>query len=373
MSKRDYYEVLGVARDASPQELKKAYRQLAMKLHPDKNPGDKQAEEKFKEAAEAYEVLSDENKRRMYDQFGHEGLRGATGPGAGGFHHQGGFRDINDIFSAFSDIFGDFGGGFGGRNRRGPMRGDDIQMGLEVSFKDSILGASYPLNLKHHKTCESCKGSGAAKGSSPITCNRCGGRGQVTMAKGIIMFSTTCPDCRGAGKTVKDKCPDCHGAGIVPETVKLDLKIPPGIEDGMSLRIGGKGEPSRNGGEPGDLYVVIHVRPDEHFERHGNDLHCEVPISFTQAALGATVKLHLIDGAEQELEIPAGVQPGETIKVRDKGVEDLRGRRKGDLICHIAVKIPKKLTGKQKELLRQFAEETGENGARKSFFERLMG
>ena len=368
-SRRDYYEILGVARDAQTGELKRAYRKLALKYHPDRNPDDSEAEERFKEASEAYGVLSSPEKRRVYDQFGHEGLQGH---GMGG-----GFRDMSDIFSNLNDIFGDFFGDIFGGWPRGPRGarvrrpGNDLRYDLDLSLKEAVLGTSKELDISSQVRCKTCKGSGARPGSSPIICQRCKGQGQVRVAQGFFVLTTNCPDCGGKGSVIPDLCADCKGRGKFVEERKMTLRVPPGVDDGVRMRISGEGEPGDPGAPPGDLYVFLHVSEDEVFARDHRDLHCEVRISFVQAALGATMKAPTIDG-ERDLPIPPGSQPGTVLRVEGEGVSGLNGERAGDLCYHLKLVVPRRLSKRQKELLRELAKEGGDElDERPGFFERL--
>jgi molecular chaperone DnaJ len=349
MAKRDYYKVLDVARDASEADIKKAYRRLAMKLHPDRNPDDKNAEEQFKEAKEAYEVLSDAQKRSAYDQFGHEGLDAQRGAGGGGpgFNPNEAFGDI------FGDVFGDiFGGGRrGGRSQ--VFRGADLRYELELDLNQAVFGASIEIDVPKLSECETCHGSGAAKGSNPIQCETCHGSGQVRVTQGFFQLQQACPRCRGTGKIIKNPCDPCLGQGRVRRTKKLAVKIPPGVDNGDRIRLSGEGEAGRNGGPSGDLYVEVHVRPHEIFEREGEHLSCEVPVSFVTAALGGTVVVPTLDG-QVSLKIPAETQSGRVFRLRDKGVKPVRGGSRGDLFCKVMVETPVKLSSEQKELLRKF-------------------
>jgi molecular chaperone DnaJ len=347
LSKADYYEVLSVSRSASEQEIKSAYRKLAVKYHPDKNPGNKEAEEKFKEAAEAYSVLGDPQKRAQYDRFGHSGL-GATG----------GFDPT--IFSGFEDIIGDFFGlgdifGTGGRRRSAAQRGSDLRYDLEISFTDAVRGLKTKIKVPRLETCQSCSGSGAAKGSSPVTCHNCQGQGQVRYQQGFFSISRTCQTCQGTGKVVKNVCKDCRGEGRVPREETLEIKIPAGVDNGSRLRIGGGGEAGVQGGPPGDLYVVLFVKEHEFFERQENNVYCTIPVSFPQAALGTEIIVPTLDG-EETLEIPEGTQSGSIFRLRGKGVPSLNGKGRGDQFVTVNILTPTKLNREQKKLLEQFAE-----------------
>jgi molecular chaperone DnaJ len=359
MAKRDYYKILDLAREASEADIKKAYRRLAMKLHPDRNPGDKQAEEQFKEAKEAYEVLSDAAKRTVYDQHGHEGLEAQRGGGGGqGFNPGEGFGDI------FGDVFGDiFGGRRGGGGRSQVFRGADLRYELNLSLSQAVFGTSTEIEVPKLAECETCHGSGAAKGSNPVTCDTCNGAGQVRMSMGgMLNFQQACPRCRGSGKVVKNPCDTCLGQGRVRRTKTLAVKIPPGVDSGDRIRLAGEGEAGRNGGPAGDLYVEVNVRPHEIFEREGEHLSCEVPVSFVTAALGGTVIVPTLDG-QVSLKIPAETQSGRVFRLRDKGVKPVRGGARGDLFCRAMVETPVKLSSEQKELLRKFETSLKEGSA----------
>jgi molecular chaperone DnaJ len=358
MRKRDYYEILGTSRNAAPEEIKKSYRQLALKYHPDRNPGDKEAEDLFKEAAEAYEVLRDPEKRGIYDRLGHEGLQGS---GFGGFH------GFDDIFSSFGDIFEDF-FGFGGgrRGRTRAQQGVDLRYDLAISFLESASGKDVDVDVPRFEKCSLCEGRGAEPGHEPVTCRTCGGRGQVTRAQGFFRISTTCPDCKGDGQIITNPCHECHGSGRVRITRKVRVKIPAGVAAGMRLRIRGEGEPGVYGGPPGDLYVVVHVEPHEIFEREDDHLICRVPVSFVRATLGATVEVPTLEGSEM-VSIAKGTQPGTVLRLRGKGFPHLKGFGRGDQIVIVDVKTPTHLSKKQEELLKEFAslgdEETGSHHA----------
>jgi molecular chaperone DnaJ len=362
MARRDYYEILGVGRNAGEEEIKRSYRQLAMKYHPDKNPGDKEAEEQFKEASEAYEVLRDPEKRDIYDRFGHEGLRGT------GFT---GFRGFEDIFSTFGDIFEDF---FGfGTTRRGrtmARSGDDLRYDLTISFLDAAFGKETNIEMPTVTRCDHCGGSGAEPGTFPSTCPTCRGRGQVTRTQGFFSISTTCPDCQGEGEVIHTPCTECRGQKRVRKRKSLALKIPPGVETGSRLRLRGEGEEGERGGPPGDLYVVIHVEPHEFFGRDGDDITCQIPISFPQAAIGGEVEVPTLNGT-RELTIPKGTQSGQLFRLKGEGFYHMRGYGRGDEIVQVIVKTPAKLTKRQEELLREFA--TIEEGKGKEGFFRKRG
>jgi len=344
--KRDYYEILGVGRDADVSELKRAYRKLALELHPDRNPDDARAEARFKEASEAYQVLSDAEKRALYDRFGHDGPRG------GGFGS--GFSNVGDIFSAFGDIFGDMFGGFGGGRSRGQARGADLETRVELSLAEVATGVTKEIQIRRRVACKDCGGSGAAAGSGRERCQQCGGHGQVMHQQGFLMIQTTCPICRGEGAIVRKPCPTCRGSRLVASEESLQVNIPAGVEDGATLRVRGRGEGPPGEGQAGDLYVTLHVATDARFERDGADLHTVVALSFPQAALGATVKAASLDG-EVEVNVAPGTQPGETVSFRGKGLPRLQSRGSGDLVVHLRLVVPKMLTGEQEEALRAFA------------------
>ena len=375
MSKRDYYEVLGVERQASDQQIKSAYRKLALKHHPDRNPGDKQAEELFKEAAEAYSVLADPQKRGLYDRFGHAGVSGAA---AGGGFDPTIFADFSDIFSGLGDAFG-FGDIFGSRRRRGgPQRGSDLRYDLEITFEESAKGVETTIQIPREETCETCSGSGAAKGSSAETCAQCRGAGQLRYQQGFLTVARPCPNCRGTGKTIAKPCTSCRGAGRVGRERSLTVKIPAGIATGQRLRLYGEGEHGSAGGPAGDLYVVVHVQEHAFFHREGDDLYCELPMAFHVLALGGEVHVPTLDGRE-ELNVPAGTQPGTRFKLRGKGMPSVSGRGHGDLHVITRVSVPKKLTKEQRHLIEELKRTMppdrleGEAGDtdEKPFFERV--
>ena len=363
MAKRDFYEVLGLAKNASDEEIKKAYRKLAMKHHPDRNPDSKGAEDKFKEVKEAYEMLSDPEKRGAYDRYGHAGVDPNMGGGGGG--GAGGFAD------AFGDIFGDiFGGGAGGGGRgrgTGPQvyRGADLRYNLEITLEQAAHGFDTTIRVPSWDQCEVCDGSGAKAGSSPITCPTCAGHGQVRMQQGFFSIQQTCPKCHGSGKIIPDPCANCGGAGRVKRNKTLEVKIPAGIDDGMRIRSSGNGEPGMNGGPTGDLYVEIHIKPHEVFQRDGDDLHYEMPISFARAALGGEIEAPTLNG-KASFSIPEGTQSAKTFRLRGKGIKGVRSSVAGDLFCHVVVETPVKLTERQKELLRELETLTNEGGAKHS-------
>lgn len=357
MAKRDYYEVLGVERDASEQAIKKAYRRLAMKFHPDRNPDDADAESKFKEASEAAEVLLDSEKRQAYDQFGHSAVDGSAGSGFGGFGGAGG-----SFSSIFEDVFGDiFGGAGSGGRRGGPSRGADLRYVLTLDLEEAVRGCNPKIKVPTLVECMECLGSGAKKGTTPIECPQCGGMGQITARQGIFSIQQTCPSCGGAGKIIAEPCPACHGQGRVQEQKTLSVKVPPGVDTGDRIRLAGQGEAGSMGGPSGDLYVQIEVRNHNIFERHGEHLYCDVPVSFVDAALGGELEVPTLDG-RVNLKIPSETQTGKQFRLRGKGVNvtQVRGGGTGDLYCRVIVETPVNLTGKQKDLLREFAAQTNE-------------
>ncbi len=351
MAKRDYYEVLGVKRDADEAEIKKAYRRIAMKFHPDRNPDDKDAEEKFKEASEAYEILSDEQKRAAYDRMGHAAFEQGGGAGPGGFSG-GGFGNFSDIFG---DVFGDIFGGGGGRARGGPSRGSDLRYNLEIDLEEAVRGTTTRIRVPTLVACKPCDASGAKPGSKPVTCKTCNGMGQVRMQQGFFAVQQACPTCRGRGTTISDPCTSCRGQGRVEEEKTLSVKIPPGVDNGDRIRLAGEGEAGMDGGPSGDLYVQINVRPHAIFERDGKNLYCEVPISIVDAALGGELEVPTLDGKVM-LKVPEETQTGKLFRLRGKGVVPVRGGQPGDLICKVTVETPVNLSKQQKDILRQFQE-----------------
>lgn len=365
MSKRDYYEVLGVSREAGAAELKKAYRKLALQYHPDRNPDNAEAEAKFKEASEAFGVLSDGEKRQIYDRFGHEGLRGGGGGPAG-------FSGMEDIFSNFGDIFSELFnvGGQGGR-RRG-RRGADLRYRLNLTFKEAAFGTQKDLEVHRTDDCGTCKGSGAKEGTSPEPCTYCHGRGEVIQAQGIFSIRTTCPRCSGRGQVIKERCGDCRGKGKVRVPRKVAVTIPEGVDTGMQLRLAGEGELGSPGAPPGNLFVELEVEEHPLFKRDGADLHCEIPISFSQAALGSSVKVPMVDDTLEDLEIPRGTQTGEVFTLRGKGLSRVQTTGKGHLYAQILVKTPSSLNKRQEELLRELATIEGEQVADKSIFREFI-
>lgn len=368
---RDYYEILGVERSSTQDEIKKSYRKLAMKYHPDKNPGDKVSEEKFKEASEAYSVLSDQAKRSKYDRFGHAGFQQSYGGGGpGGFHP--GFDNVEDIFSSFSDIFGDFfgvgGPGGGRRNSQRQRRGADLRYMLEVTLKDVINGAEKDLEFDSEKSCAPCNGSGSEPGKPVETCPTCGGAGQVVQSQGFFSVATTCPACRGAGKLIRNPCKSCKGKGRVMDSKKIRVTVPKGVSTGTRLRISGEGEGGFMGATPGDLYVEIRVRDDQKFERQGDDLYMLQEVSYVEALLGAEMDIETFDG-KKKTTIPPGSAPGQVLKMKGLGVPHIRGGGRGDLCLELKIKIPKKLTKEEEKLLREIAQVRGETVLdKKSFF-----
>jgi molecular chaperone DnaJ len=373
MDKRDYYQVLGVDKNASPDDIKRAYRRLAIKYHPDKNPGDKEAEEKFKECAEAYEVLSDPEKRKQYDQFGHEGLRGS------GMHDYSKMR-WQDIGSIFEDMFGSddfFSSIFGGYGRRagtrsGPSRGYDLETTVELTLQEIAKGTEKTIQFTRQDTCPECNGTGSAKGSKPIKCPTCNGSGQVARGGGFFQMVSSCRQCGGTGQIISDPCKKCKGSGRIPKRRTVNIKVPPGVHEGQGIRVAGEGEPGRGGGPNGDLYCYVRVKPHEFFERSGNDLSVAVPVSFTQATLGTTIEVPTLDG-KRKLKIPAGTQYGRTLRIEGQGLPDIRTHRTGDLYVQILIETPTKLNSEQQDLLRKFAETENKNFSPKttSFFEKL--
>ncbi len=367
MSKRDYYEILGVSKDVSEADLKKAYRRVAMKHHPDRNPDDKASEEKFKEASEAYEILSNSQKRTAYDQYGHAGVDGNAGGGYGGGAGAGNFSDI------FGDVFGDIFGGGGGGRHRGPQPGSDLRYNLDIDLEEAVKGTTTKIRIPTLVACKPCDGSGAKKGSAPVTCTTCGGAGQVRMQQGFFSVQQTCPNCRGKGKMISDPCGSCYGQGRVEETKTLSVKVPPGVDTGDRIRLSGEGEASPDGGPSGDLYVQMNVRAHKIFERDGKHLYCEVPISIVDAALGGELEVPTLDG-RVKLKIPSETQTGKLFRLRGKGVAPVRGGSTGDLLCKVSVETPINLTKKQKELLKEL-QQTFDDGngdqspLKKSWFE----
>ncbi|MCX2983280.1 molecular chaperone DnaJ [Halieaceae bacterium IMCC14734] len=357
MSKRDYYEVLGVAKGADEKEVKKAYRRIAMKFHPDRNSDDPDSDDKFKEASEAYEILSDREKRAAYDAHGHAGVDPQMGgAGFGG----GNFSDI------FGDVFGDiFGGGGGGRGRGGPQRGSDLRYTLDISLEDAVRGTQVKIRVPTLQHCGTCDGSGAKAGSKPVNCDTCGGVGQVRMQQGFFQVQQTCPACRGAGRIVSDPCTDCRGQGRVEETKTLSVKVPAGVDTGDRIRLSGEGEAGPDGGPPGDLFVQMDVQRHPIFERDGKNLYCEMPITVTDAALGGELEVPTLDG-RVKLKVPAGTQTGKLFRLRGKGVKPVRGGSEGDLLCRVEVETPVNLNKRQRELLEELASTLQDSGDKNS-------
>lgn len=353
VSKADYYEVLGVARDCSEQELKSAYRKQALKYHPDRNPGDHSAEEKFKEASEAYQVLSDADKRAAYDRFGHAGVGGGGFPGGGPFA---GGVDIGDIFGdLFGEMFGMGGPGQGGRRASRQQRGDDLRFDLTIDFEDAFFGAETDVKLRRLEVCSTCGGRGSASGRGPAVCSHCGGRGQLRYQQGFFSVARTCAACSGTGQVISDPCQTCRGEGRIASEIKLHVKVPPGVEEGTRIRYAGEGDAGRAGGPKGDLYVVLSIRPHDFFERQGYDLHCVIPISFPQAALGDEFEIAGVDGPIN-IKVPEGTQSGREIRVRGRGVPHLNEKSHGDLVVRVVVQIPRKLSRAQRELVQKLGE-----------------
>lgn len=367
--KRDYYEVLGVDRNASESEIKKSYRKLAMQYHPDKNPDNREAEEKFKEASEAYEVLHDSEKRKIYDQFGHEGLSGR------GFS---GFASFDDIFQSFGDIFEDF-FGFGAgrsarRDRTRAAQGADLRHDIQIELEDAAFGKEVEIQVQKYIVCIACNGSGAKPGTEPQICPACHGRGQITRSQGFFSISTTCGTCRGEGRVIKDACPTCQGSGRSLRTKALTVKVPAGVDTGSHLRLRGEGEPGTNGGPAGDLYVVINVKHHKFFERHGDDVVCQIPISFPQAALGSDIPVPTLDG-EATLTIPKETQTGSVFRLSGVGIRHLRGHGRGDQVVQVIVETPGNLTKREEELFRELAQirDSKVKDKKGGFFERIRG
>jgi molecular chaperone DnaJ len=362
--KRDYYEVLGVERSASKEKISEAYRRLALKYHPDRNPGDDDAIARFKEAAEAFEVLNHPEKKVKYDRFGFQGLQGGDAP------H---FHDVGDIFEAFGDFFGEglFGDLFGGRRGR-VRKGADVQCEVVLDLREAANGVSKPIEFERHAACETCSGSGAKPGTRPEKCSYCGGSGRVVQSSGFFSLQTPCPACRGSGRVVREHCPGCRGQGYVVRRIGRKIDIPPGVDNGTRLRIAGEGEPNPTGGPPGDCYCIIRVKEHPLFHRDGRDLVCQVPISYCQATLGARISVPTLNGAEP-LDVPAGTQPGEVFTLRGRGMPDVRYRGRGDLHVQITVEVPKRLSERHDKLLRELAEiENAEvSPKRKTFFDKI--
>ncbi len=371
-TKRDFYEILGVNRDAADEDIKKAYRKLAMKYHPDRNPDSKESEDKFKEAKEAYEMLSEPEKRRAYDAYGHAGVNPQGGPGGFG-GDAGGFSD------AFGDIFGEIFGGGRGRGNGGPQvfRGSDLRYNLEITLEQAARGTETKIRIPALEACETCDGSGAKPGTKAKTCQTCAGVGQVRMQQGFFSIQQGCPTCHGSGKVISDPCKVCAGAGRVKKHKTLSVKIPAGVDDGDRIRLTGEGEAGVNGGPPGDLYVVVQLKAHNVFQREGADLHCEMPISFAMAALGGEINIPTLDG-EAKIKIPAETQSGQTFRLRGKGIKPIRQTSSGDLMCHVVIETPVRLTDRQKELLNEFDEiskkdDHKHNPRAKGFMDKVKG
>ena len=373
MSKRDYYEVLGVSRDVDEAELKKAYRKVAMENHPDRNPADKAAEERFKSASEAYSVLSDRDKRRAYDRFGHDGVGIGGAPGGFGAGHD--FGDLGNFTDLFSDLFGDLFGGpraGGGRRAGRGQRGADLRYNLEIELADVLEGVEPSIQIPKMRPCGTCEGSGARPGTYPETCGRCGGAGQVVLQQGFFRISRPCDGCQGAGEVIRERCSDCRGAGRIEGMQRIRVKVPAGIEDGMRLRLSGEGEAGIAGGPSGDLFVVISIKAHSLFEREGGDVHCQVPVSIVQAALGDEIDVPTLEG-KVTLKVPEGTQTGKVLRLRGKGLPTIRTVNRGDQLIHMFVEVPTKLSKRQRELLEEFAAESGEevSPVTRGFIEKL--
>lgn len=360
MAKRDYYEVLGVSKGASKDEIKKGYRKLAIQYHPDKNPGNKEAEEKFKEATEAYEVLSDEEKRKIYDQYGFAGLDGMAGGGAGGFN-AGNFRDFDDIFGDFGSVFENIFGGGSRRSSRAsePGQGANLRYDLEISFQEAVFGTKREISFNHDETCTTCSGTGGANGASRKTCPTCQGTGQVRRSAGFFSVAQPCPACHGAGSVIDNPCTDCSGTGVKSKKRKIIVTIPAGVDDGKRIAIPRQGHAGRNGGAPGDLFVFIHVSPHESFERDGQDLYCAIPVTFSQAALGTDLFVTSLDGRKIKVKIPAGIQNGKLLRLKDEGVPIINSSKKGDLYIKVIIQSPSRLSQKEKNLYEEISKLEG--------------
>lgn len=366
MAKRDYYEVLGLDKNASQEDIKRAYRKVAVTNHPDRNPGDTEAEERFKEATEAYEILADQQKRQAYDQFGFAGVEGMSSAAGGG----GGFSDFSSVFRDFEDIFGDFSGIFesffgGGRRRSGrssAQRGADLRYDLEVSFLDAAFGTEVEIGYMRHIACERCSGKGAEPGSSKQTCQTCGGAGQVRRSSGFFSIASACPTCGGEGSVLDNPCKECGGSGLDKKKESVQITIPAGIDTGKRINVPGHGDAGPNGGPAGDLFVIVHVKAHDYFERSGNDVQCTIPISFTQAALGAEIMVPTLEEKRVKMKIPAGTQSERVFRLKGEGIPHLNNpQKRGDMYVKVHVDIPEKLSGKAKDLLKEFAELEGAN------------
>jgi molecular chaperone DnaJ len=356
MAEKTYYEILGVSKSASDEEIKKAYRQLAIKYHPDKNKGNKEAEEKFKEATEAYEVLRDPNKRKMYDQFGKQGVGAAGGGG-----YSGAYTDFSDIFGDLGGIFDEFLGGRGSRSRGGPRRGSDLRYNLEITLEDAAMGKEFKIEIPRAEVCGDCNGSGAAKGSTPQTCPDCGGSGHIRHTQGFFSLTSTCNRCGGKGQVISNPCKTCSGHGLVERRRTINIKIPPGVESGSRLKVTGEGEAGPSGGPHGDLYVVTHIKKHQIFERQGNDLVITKSIPLTMAVLGGEIEVPTIEGKNIMMKIPEGTESGQVFRLKGNGIPYLGSYGKGDQHVIIKIEIPKKLTKRQRELMEEFAKDTGES------------
>jgi molecular chaperone DnaJ len=362
MAKRDYYEVLGVEKNATKDEIKKGYRKLAIQYHPDKNPGNKEAEEKFKEATEAYEVLSDEQKKQIYDQYGFAGLEGmAGGGGSEGYSHA--FHDFEDIFGDFGGMFENFFGGGSSRRSRGEAsnQGASLRYDLEISFQDAVYGTKAEISFAHNEACDACKGTGGANGAKRKTCPTCGGAGQVRRSAGFFSVAQPCPSCQGAGTIIDNPCKECSGSGLQKKRKKVNVTIPAGVDEGKRITIPRMGDAGRNGGPSGDLIVMLHVTAHQYFERSGEDLYCAVPISITQAALGADITITTLDNKKIKMKIPAGTQHGKMLRIRDEGVPVQGGTRKGNLYIKVIVQVPNRISNKAKSLYEEISRIEGEN------------
>ena len=371
MAKRDYYDVLGIKRGASDADIKSAFRRLAKELHPDRNPDDKTAEQKFKELNEAYEVLKDEQKRAAYDQFGHAAFEGGRGPGGPGGFGPDFSSSMSDIFD---DLFGEFmGGRRGPRQRSARERGADLRYNMEITLAEAFSGKQAQIRVPTSVTCETCTGSGARAGSRPTTCQTCGGQGKVRASQGFFTIERTCPSCQGRGETIDDPCPDCHGQGRVTKERTLSVSIPPGVEDGTRIRLAGEGEAGQRGGPTGDLYIFLSIKPHEFFQRDGADIFCRVPISMTTAALGGNVDVPTVDGNRVRMPVPSGTENGKQFRLKSKGMPVLRSKVQGDMYIQVEVETPKNLSRKQRELLEEFERESNKetNPASSGFFARV--
>ncbi len=366
-TKRCYYEVLSLTKSADADSIKVSYRKLAMQYHPDRNVGNAEAEVLFKEAAEAYEILRDPDKRQRYDRYGHAGMDGMAMPD---------FGNADSVMDLFGDLFGGvFGGAGKGKGRRGPQAGNDFHLGIEIDLIDAMKGVEKKVKIPRDVNCKACSGNGCKPGSTPVRCKRCDGKGVVIQGNGFFRIQQTCSGCGGKGATITNPCTSCRGAGLIQEHEELVLNIPPGVDDGVNIRHTGSGEASRNGGPPGDLYVQIKVKKHSFFLRNGADLHCEVPVTFSQAALGGEIEIPSLDGKKIKFKLPAGIQSGEEAKVTGKGMPSLRGTRMGDLVLHVRLETPKNLTKRQEELFRELSELDHKHISphRKSFLEKLKG